>query len=219
MSSQKDGFADLRDLEDYHLVDKAQDVRGRPLVTATGEKLGVIARMLVDKREERVAALVLEDGRTFPVEEVEVRGGKAVIAAAPAPVNPPPRTGGAKEVRVPIVEEEVAIGKRETPMGVIRVRSRVEEKPVHEEITLREQHVEVERRPVNQPIDNPDALLQEQSYEFRETAEEAVVGKRAVVKEEVVVNTVAEEHVEQVDDTIRRTKVDVERQPARPDKT
>lgn len=216
---QNDNFANLSELDDYHLVDKDQDLRGRPLMTAAGEKLGVVARMLVDKREERVAALVLEDGRAFPVEEIEIRGGKAVIATAPPPRAAPPRPTAASErdVRIPIVEEEVVIGKREAARGVIRVRSRVEERPVHEEVVLREQTVEVERRPVNQPVNNPEGLLENRSYEFTETAEEVVVGKRAVVKEEVVIHTDVDERVEQVDETVRRTEVDVDRQKQRPD--
>ena len=208
-------FAALSELDDYHLVNEDQDVRGRPLVTPKGEKLGIIQRMLVDKREERVAALVLEDGRAFPVEEVEIRGGKVVIDSGVQPRAAPPRQAGAQEMRVPIVEEEVAIGKREVERGRIRVRSRVVETPIHEEVRLREEHVDIERRPVNQPVEDADRLLQERSFEVSETAEEAVVGKRAVVKEEVVVRKEGEERVEQIDDTVRRTEVDVDRAPGR----
>jgi hypothetical protein len=43
-----------------------------------------------------------------------------------------------------------------------------------------------------------------------ETAEEAVVAKEARVKEELVVRKTAEEHVENIDDTVRRTEVDVD---------
>lgn len=217
MQKHSDSVSDLSDLEEYQLVDKAQDVRGRPLVTAAGETLGVIARMLVDKGEERVAALVLEDGRAVPVEEVEIRGGKVVLASAAPHQAPPHAAGQDQEVRIPIVEEEVAVGKREAAMGVIRVRSRVEERPVQEDVVLRAQHVEVERRPVAQPVHDPEALLENRSYEFTETAEEVVVGKRAVVKEEVVVRTDIDERVERVEETVRHTEVDVDRQSARPD--
>lgn len=43
------------------------------------------------------------------------------------------------------------------------------------------------------------------------TGEEAVVGKTARVVEEVVVSKTADEHVEEVDDTVRRTEVEVDR--------
>jgi len=116
------------------------------------------------------------------------------------------------EEHIPIVEEELKIGKREVNRGGARVRSYVREIPVHEQVNLREEHVEVERRPVNQRIDPREAgnLLQERTIEMTETAEEAVVAKEAHVAEEVVVRKTAEQHVEQIDDTVRKTEVDVD---------
>jgi stress response protein YsnF len=119
-----------------------------------------------------------------------------------------------QEERIPIVEEQLKVGKREFERGGARVRSYIEEKPVHDSVNLREEHVEVERRPVDQRIDPSDLdkndLLQEREIEMRETAEEPIIGKEARVKEEVVVKKTAEEHQQQVDDTIRRTNVEVE---------
>jgi uncharacterized protein (TIGR02271 family) len=120
-----------------------------------------------------------------------------------------------EEQRIPVVEEELRVGKREIERGGARVRSYVRETPVREQVTLREEHVEIERRPVNQPVSSTassgaEDLLQERSIEMRETAEEAVVQKVANVREEVVVRKTAEERTEQVEDTVRRTEVDVE---------
>ncbi len=42
------------------------------------------------------------------------------------------------------------------------------------------------------------------------TAEEAVVAKEARVTEEVVIRKTAEQHVEQIEDTVSRTEVDVD---------
>ena len=52
------------------------------------------------------------------------------------------------EERIPIVEEELRVGKREVERGGARVRSYVTETPVSQQINLREEHVSVERRPV-----------------------------------------------------------------------
>ena len=114
---------------------------------------------------------------------------------------------------IPIVEEQLVVGKREVNRGGVRVRSYVEERPVHEEVRLREEHVDVERRPVNQPLQSANIgdAFQERTIELTETAEEAVVGKNARVVEEVVVHKDVGERVEQIDDTVRRTDVDVER--------
>ncbi|HEY0116013.1 MAG TPA: YsnF/AvaK domain-containing protein [Allosphingosinicella sp.] len=120
-----------------------------------------------------------------------------------------------EEERIPLVEEELRVGKREVNRGGARVRSYVRETPVHEQVSLREEHVSVERRPVNEPLargelDRDSDLLRDRTIEMTEKAEEAVVGKEARVREEVVVRKTAEERNEQIDDTVRRTEVDVQ---------
>jgi uncharacterized protein (TIGR02271 family) len=118
-----------------------------------------------------------------------------------------------QEEHIPVIEEELRVGKREVNRGSARVRSYVREVPVHEQVSLREEHVDVERRPVSgERIDPARAseMLQDRTIEMTETAEEAVVAKEARVAEEVVVRKTAEEHVEQIDDTVRRTEVDID---------
>jgi uncharacterized protein (TIGR02271 family) len=119
-----------------------------------------------------------------------------------------------EEERIPIVEEELKVGKREVTRGGARVRSYIREVPVHEQVTLREEHVQVERRPVGEAAARSgvaDAdLLQERTIEMRETAEEAVVQKVASVREELVVSKTATERTEQIDDTVRHTEVEVD---------
>lgn len=112
---------------------------------------------------------------------------------------------------IPVVQEELAVGKREVQRGGVRVYSRVVETPVNESVSLREEHVNVERRPVNQPISTADATaFKEQSIELRERAEEAVVQKSARVVEEVVVSKEATQRTETINDTVRHTEVQVE---------
>jgi uncharacterized protein (TIGR02271 family) len=124
----------------------------------------------------------------------------------------PARGGGpAKAVTLPVVEEELQVGKRQVARGGVRVFSEVSERPVEEQVHLREEHVDVQRRPVDRrvPADDPD-LFREGTFEVTERAEEAVVGKEARVVEEVVVGKTTSEHTETVRDTVRRTDVDVE---------
>jgi uncharacterized protein (TIGR02271 family) len=124
------------------------------------------------------------------------------------------RSTTVQEEHIPIVEEQLRVGKREVNRGGARVRSYVREVPVHEQVTLREEHVSVERRPVNETLRagemNSGDMFQERNIEMTETAEEAVVAKEARVREELVVRKTAEEHVENIDDTVRRTEVDVD---------
>jgi uncharacterized protein (TIGR02271 family) len=117
--------------------------------------------------------------------------------------------GGA--ARIPVIEEELHVGKREVEGGGVRVRTRVVERPVEEAVSLREERVNVERRPVNRPVSEADLnAFREGTFELRERSEEAVVDKTARVVEEVAVNKEVGERTETVRDTVRSTDVDVE---------
>jgi uncharacterized protein (TIGR02271 family) len=124
------------------------------------------------------------------------------------------RSNIVEEERIPIVEEQLRVGKREFERGGARVRSYVEERPVSETVNLHEEHVNVERRPVDQPLSSADLqdndLLREREIEMRETAERPVIGKEARVTEEVVVQKTATDRTEQVQDTVRNTNVEVD---------
>jgi len=115
-----------------------------------------------------------------------------------------------REESIPIVEERLNVGKRETAGGRVRVRSYVVETPVQEQVSLRQEHVEVERRSVDRPVTDADRLFQERTIEATEKREEAVVSKEARVKEELVVNKEVEQRTQTVQDTVRRTEVEVE---------
>ena len=110
----------------------------------------------------------------------------------------------------PVVEEELKVGKREIERGGVRVRSFMVETPVREDVSLREEHVSIERRPVDQPIRAGDDMMQERTVEFIETAEEAVVAKEARVVEEIVVRKDVEQRVQTIEDTVRHTDVQIE---------
>lgn len=115
------------------------------------------------------------------------------------------------EVAIPIVEEQLTVGKREVQRGGVRIYTRMEERPVEEQVTLREEHVNVERRPVNREVSASDLnTFKEGTIEVTSRGEEAVVAKTARVVEEVVIDKEAVERTETVRDTVRRTEVDVE---------
>jgi uncharacterized protein (TIGR02271 family) len=119
------------------------------------------------------------------------------------------RTTG--KAAIPVVQEEVRVGKRQVERGGVRVFSRLVETPVNETVSLREEHVSVERRPVDQPLDPADvAALKDQTIELRETAEEAIVQKSARVVEEVVVGKEVSQRQQNIKDTVRHTEVEVQ---------
>ncbi len=114
------------------------------------------------------------------------------------------------ETVIPIVEEELSVGKRTVQSGGARIHTYVTERPVEESVTLHEERVTVDRRPVDRAVTDADMAFGEKSFEVTETAEEAVVGKTARVVEEVVVGKTATDRTETVRDTVRRTDVEVE---------
>jgi uncharacterized protein (TIGR02271 family) len=117
----------------------------------------------------------------------------------------------AGEMHIPVIEEELRVGKREVEGGGVRVRTRVVERPVEEVVRLREERVNVERRPVNRALTDADlSAFREGEFELTERSEEAVVGKTARVVEEVAINKEVGERTETVRDTVRSTDVDVE---------
>ena len=111
---------------------------------------------------------------------------------------------------IPIVEETLTVGKREVERGRVRVRSYVVETPVNESVTLRDERVTVERRPVNLPLSAADDAFRERTIEAVEHDEEAVVSKEARVREELVIKKDVGERTETVSDKVRRTEVEVE---------
>ena len=123
------------------------------------------------------------------------------------------RTGSMAEgsEAIPVMEETLRVGKRDVGGGRVRVRSYVVETPVEEQVNLRRETVDVERRAVDRPVTDADRLFQDRTIEATETSEEAVIGKEARVKEEVLLRKEAEERTETVRDTVRHPEVEVER--------
>lgn len=186
---------------------------------------GVLVTAQVDESEADHAIRILEESNSvdFDRRQEEWRAAgwspsqaDSSLRGETAGTSGFARTSGSvvDEERIPIVEEELRVGKREVTRGGARVRSYVVETPAHEQVTLREEHVSVERRPVNETLRSGEMkdsdLLRDREIEMTETAEEAIVAKEAVVREEVVVRKTAEEHVEEIDETLRRTEVEVD---------
>jgi uncharacterized protein (TIGR02271 family) len=142
-------------------------------------------------------------GTTASGSTVEARAGMAGAAAKSS-------KGSGDEV-IPVVEEQLRVGKREVNKGRVRIRSYVVETPVREQVNLRQEHVHVERRPVDRPASGADeALFREHTIEAVEKTEEAVISKEARVKEELVVKKEVDQRTETVQDKVRRTEVEVD---------
>ena len=111
---------------------------------------------------------------------------------------------------IPLSEETLQVGKREVDRGSTRIRRFVVERPVDEQIRLRNETVSVFRRPVTGAATVGADAFRDHEIVVTETAEEAVVGKTAHVVEEVVVQKGVQERVETVHDTVRREEIEIE---------
>jgi uncharacterized protein (TIGR02271 family) len=115
---------------------------------------------------------------------------------------------------IPVVEEELKVGKRRFQRGGVKVYSHIVETPVEETMQLREEHVRVQRTPTNRPLTDADFdAFQERTIELTEMGEEVVVAKEARVVEEVSIGKDVTEQTQAVRDTVRHTEVNVEEVP------
>jgi len=124
------------------------------------------------------------------------------------------RTGDTsdRDTTINRIEEDLQIGKRTVETGGVRVRSRIIEKPVEENIRLREERVTVERNPVDRTASRDElSNFEERDIELSERAEVPVVNKEARVVEEIRVSKDVDEREETIRDTVRKTEVDVEK--------
>jgi len=156
-----------------------------------------------DDEASEVAAILKQHG----AQDIETAASATQVPAYDA-TSTSAATG---ETTIPIVEEELVVGKREVDRGGVRVYSHVVEKPVSADVTLRDEKVLVERRPVNRTATAADFQMGQGSVlEVSAMGEEAVVGKTARVVEEVLVGKSSSERTEVVHDSVRKTEVEVE---------
>lgn len=113
-----------------------------------------------------------------------------------------------------VIEEDLQVGKGEVERGRMRIYSVISEREVAKDVTLRDESIRVNRRPVNRQVEINPNLFQERSYEMVEMDEIAQVAKTARVVEEVVLSKDMVEKIETIKDTIRRQDVQIEEVPA-----
>lgn len=181
--------------------------RGAPVVICDAE----------DDRAQEIAAIFDRNG-ALDIEHAKERWSSQGWTGYSAHAEPLSEMELAKErdhlrESLAVVEEEVRVGKREIPGESVRVRTFVTERPVHEEVTLREEHIGVHREAVNEPVpaSASDSTFTEEEFVVTTTAEQPVVEKQARVVERVNIEKESETHTETIDETERRRDVEVER--------
>ncbi len=112
---------------------------------------------------------------------------------------------------IPVIEEDLQVGKREVESGGATIHTKIEETPVEEIVKLRSEHVKVEPTSVDRPANEADFNQRESTIELMERMETPVISKEARVVEEINLDKTVEEREETIRDTVRKTEVDVEK--------
>jgi stress response protein YsnF len=120
------------------------------------------------------------------------------------------RTTTGHDQVIPLAKEELDVGKRQTERRY-RIRTHVVERPVEQQVHLQDERVTIERRPVSGDRAGAEVGLQGREFEVIERHEEPVVAKKSRATEEVVVHKEVKDRVETVRDSVRETKVDMDK--------
>ncbi len=222
--------------DEFDLVNSGQDCMGWTVVDQAGSEIGKVTEMLIESDEMHVDSIMISGGVRVPAENIALRDGRVVMrgvleqdqyaetqrtAVATETYEPSARNTGARavagvtreanedEITIPIIEEQLTVGKRTVEKGGVHVRTTMDEREVSETVNLREENVTVERHKVDRPVGSADAF-EEGTFDVTTRAEVPVVAKQARVVEEVVIDKEMVEREEVVRDTVKRTDVEVD---------
>jgi uncharacterized protein (TIGR02271 family) len=176
----------------------------RPAGAADGV-LGALAAMGVSKPDGARYLEALRNGATL--EAVTIPDDRA--ADATAILDERSRFATATET-IPIVKEDLRVGKREVDAGGVRITTHVDVRPIDKTVTLREEHVVVEHRVADRAADCSDDAFHDRSIDVTATSQRPVVTKRAHVVEEIRAVKDVGERVETIRDTLRHTEVSID---------
>jgi uncharacterized protein (TIGR02271 family) len=173
--------------------------------------VGELTRQGFGEEDARYFADEADEGKTLVAAQVpDTKAEKAlgIIRRFEAPEGASQR----REQTVPITEEELSVEKHKVSTGGVRVSAEVSERPVEKVVTLRDEHVEAERRAADRPLkgDEAEEAFEEKTVEMMGSREEAEVRKEARVTGEVALTRETTAHEATVRDTVRSTDVEVE---------
>lgn len=192
-----------------------------PLTTA---ELGDEVRLQVTKAQVESAPNIDDDGELTQDEEAQLASHYG-MAYSEAPSDSGLPTGGGAPAPAPSgddamtrSEEELRIGTVKRPTELVRLRKRIVTEHVTKTVPVEREEVVVEREPITEA--NIDKALK--GPELTENQHEVVLGQGEVVVEKEVVpkervrldkTTAVEER--QVDETVAKEQIDVEREATR----
>lgn len=116
------------------------------------------------------------------------------------------------EIKVPVVEEQLNVGKRQVELGEVQVNKTVSQEKVNVPVELRREEVQVREVDIpDRPVQPGEATFQEGTIRVPLRGEEAVVSKQAVVTGEVDIKKDLVSDRQQVSDTVRKERVSIDK--------
>jgi uncharacterized protein (TIGR02271 family) len=194
-------------------IDPKQLRRGMQVQSGEGRSLGAIERTDADSLTVK--------GQRYELSSIERIEGDRVYLTRQVGASPDAGRVQAKDtvqeaegvLRVPVVEERLEVEKRPVERGEVQVRKTVESEQQTVPVELTREEVRVEQRDVaDRPATEADVAgaFQEGTLRVPVRGEEAVARKETVVTGEVVIDKTRTTETEQVADTVRRERVEVD---------
>jgi uncharacterized protein (TIGR02271 family) len=201
-------------------------------VPLTNAELGDEIRLGVTKEEVTGAPQLDDDGELTQDEELELarhygmryseeRSGSGLPSegegAGRVPGAEAPAAGAAPsgDDAMTRSEEELRVGTVRRPKELVRLRKRLVTEQVTQTVPVEREEIVVEREPVTEANIDPAMRgpdLTESEHEVVLSEDEVVVNKDVVPKERVRLDSTTVEEERQVDETLTKEQIDVERE-------
>ncbi len=200
-------------------IDRAQLREGMQVYSGEGQRLGPIERLDADSvtvngQQYKFTSIErLEGDRVYLTRQVgasvDLPGGSSASTRSGA-------VGAEGAARVPVREERLQVEKRPAELGEVQVRKEVVTEQQTVPVELEREEVRVEQRDVpERPVETGQRPFEEDTIRVPVRGEQPVVTKEAVVTGEVVINKERTTETQQVTDTVRKERVDVDEDYAR----
>ena len=112
--------------------------------------------------------------------------------------------------RLTLSEEQLEVGKRQVQAGEVDVRKTVETEHVQQQVPLVREEVTIERRPLSGAEASNATIGDDEEIRIPVMREEAVVSKRAVAREEIIIRKQQRTENQTVEADVRRERVDID---------
>ena len=209
-------------------VERAASILGSFHMVNIADRAGTLAKKATPLATVGAAAAsavgtAASAAQTATARAVGTAGSVASVAVAPKQIPVPPKTPP-KEVALTdaarndnvleVIEEDLVVGKEKVERGRMRIYNVVTEREVAQSVTLKDETVRVQRRPISRAVEIDHDLFKPRSFEMVEMDEIAQVKKTARVVEEVTLGKEVTDKIQTIKETLRRQDAQVEEIPA-----